>query len=102
MGRVDDVQMMRVSDDEANVLVCTCVPRAARQHLRLGTPEAWAERPPVTCVAIDTTGLLQITDPSTLSAIGAWFGAAAVWMKTQHLREEAEDGWDDGDAEDDE
>lgn len=100
MGRMDDIQMLRVTDDTDSTLVCTCVPRAARGHLRIGNAEAWAESNPVSCIAIDTNGLLQITDPSLLSAIGAWFGAAAVWLKTQQMRDEQEDmdrDWDDDD-----
>lgn len=100
MGRIDEIQMMRVTDDTDTTLVCTCVPRSSRGHVRMGSPEQWSQGPQVTCVAVDTSGLLQISDPSTLAAIGAWFGAASVWLKTQQMREDLEDSeqddeWDD-------
>lgn len=100
MSRIDEVQMLRVTDDTQSVLVCTCVPRTARGHVRMGTPEEWESAKQVSCVAIDTNALLQIDDPSVLSAIGAWLGSAAVWLKAQQMRDESDDTeaeWEDED-----
>jgi hypothetical protein len=102
MSRIDEVQMLRVTDNTQSILVCTCVPRSARGHVRMGSPEDWESGKNVSCLAIDTNALLQIDDPSVISAIGAWLSKAAMWMKAQQMRDETDDleaEWED-DAED--
>jgi hypothetical protein len=91
MSRIDEVQMLRVTDDTQSVLVCTCVPRSARGHVRMGNPEDWESGKQVSCIAIDTNALLQIDDPSVISAIGSWLSGAAMWLKAQQMRDEADD-----------
>ena len=95
---MDDIQMVRIADDYGAIAVVACVPHASRGLVCFGDPDQWAEADSQTSVIVDTSGIVQITDHSTLSAMAAWFTSAAVWLKTKQMEESLEHGEEfDGD-----
>lgn len=101
MERADEIQMLRLADDMGSLLVAACIPRNARDIVQVGAYEQWAELEHSTSVVIDTSSIIQVTDPSTISALAAWLSAAAAWLKIQQLRDQSEGEGDDDDVEED-
>lgn len=89
MGKMDEVSMLRATDDAGIQVVIACVPEGAKEFMSIGDPESWTENcRPVTSVIIDSSGAAQLTDHKDVAALSAWLSAAAVWLRERQLLEE--------------
>ena len=92
MSPIDDVSMVRVTDEAGSQMVIACVPGTAKDLVCIGQDESWtANCKPITSVIFDVSGAVQLTDHRDVAALSGWLSAAAVWLKSRQLLERGED-----------
>jgi hypothetical protein len=86
---MDEVSMLRVTDDSGAQAVVACVPESAKEFMSIGDSDSWTEHClPITSVILDVSGAVQLTDHKDVSALAAWLSAASVWLRERQLLEE--------------
>lgn len=92
MSTAQSVSLLRVTAADGEQMVLACVPEGSGSLVCMGESESWAETcRPVTSILVDVSGVVQLTNPKDVSALSAWLGAAAIWLKTLQLEEELGD-----------